>query len=564
MNIMTRFYIIALIAITAISAFPASRVELIRQKLEPLSGLMLVETGNECLSRNSCDTAFTAFSILHERFARPRTPDEKDSLAIALNGIGIVWFMKAEYGKAYIYFKKAEAAGSLSQQINALNNLASMYYYFRDIEKSHRYYTRAFRMAESLKDWNSMSIAALNLMNLEFENSKNGRVDPIYIKTVRGFKGRPDNSRTEYIEQTGFAMELVNKKEYGLAERAFANTLALTDSLYMPPRQKYNVLINMARTALFAGNGQRQLEYLNKADSIAEECESSELKIDIWGKLADYYDRHGEKNLSNHYRYRKYALSDSSFTALEMKRIYDVDLEMEAEKYERKINTLDVKLEWRGRWLLTLSIMLTLTVSLGLLTWKQNRTLKDKNRSLFKANCEIMEKTTMGMTCIESQANTAPIAVEPESGGSTATDPRSVDKALLARILKIMEQTEVICRNDFSLALLAELCGSNTRYVSSAINEGLGMNFPSLVNRYRIDVARRLLLDQSNSRYTLETIVERLGYKSRSSFSKTFKKFTGLSPSEFIKLAREKQNHTECQGNSDKADKDLIPPSDDI
>lgn len=542
---MTRFYIFALIALIAISAFPASRMELIRQKLEPLPSLKLVEKGNECLSRSACDTAFTVFSILHERFARPHTPEEKDSLAIALNGIGIAWFMKAEYGKAYRYFKKAEAAGSQSQQINALNNLASMYYYLRDIEKSHLYYTRAFRMAENLKDWNSMSTAVLNLMNLEFENSANGWINPIYIKTVRCFKDRPDNSRTEYIEQTGVAMELVNKKNYELAERTFANTMPLTDSLYMPPRQKYNVLINMARTALLAGNGQRQLEYLNKADSIAEECESAELKIDIWEKLADYYGRHGEKALSNHYRFRKYALSDSLFTASEMKRIYDVDLEMEAEKYENKINTLDVKLEWRGRWLLTLSIMLIITILLGLLIWKQNRSLKEKNRSLFKANCENMEKTTMEMTCIESEANTASAAVETESGGSTAPGPRSVDKVLQSSILKIMEQTEVICRNDFSLALLAELCGSNTRNVSTAINDGLGMNFPSLVNRYRIDIAKRLLLDQSNSRYTLETIVEKLGYKSRSSFSKTFKKYTGLSPSEFAKLAREKQNQTE-------------------
>ncbi|MDE6392843.1 MAG: AraC family transcriptional regulator, partial [Muribaculaceae bacterium] len=37
---------------------------------------------------------------------------------------------------------------------------------------------------------------------------------------------------------------------------------------------------------------------------------------------------------------------------------------------------------------------------------------------------------------------------------------------------------------------------------------------------------------------TIEAIVAELGFRSRSTFSKTFKRITGLSPSEFQRMAR--------------------------
>ncbi|MDE6459060.1 MAG: AraC family transcriptional regulator, partial [Muribaculum sp.] len=45
---------------------------------------------------------------------------------------------------------------------------------------------------------------------------------------------------------------------------------------------------------------------------------------------------------------------------------------------------------------------------------------------------------------------------------------------------------------------------------------------------------------------TMEAIVRNLGFKSRSTFSKTFKKLTGLNPSEFQRLSSNK-NYTDTR-----------------
>lgn len=59
------------------------------------------------------------------------------------------------------------------------------------------------------------------------------------------------------------------------------------------------------------------------------------------------------------------------------------------------------------------------------------------------------------------------------------------------------------------------------------------------MNEKRINVACKRLMDVENyGNLTIEAIVSDLGFKSRSTFSKTFKRFTGLTPGEFQRLAK--------------------------
>ena len=92
---------------------------------------------------------------------------------------------------------------------------------------------------------------------------------------------------------------------------------------------------------------------------------------------------------------------------------------------------------------------------------------------------------------------------------------------------------------EFSLDQLAELVGSNTKYVSQTINEAFGKNFSSYVNDYRVRKACRLLVEEGNSRLTVKAIGESAGFKSQSSFTSVFRKSTGLTPSIYQKMARE-------------------------
>ena len=65
--------------------------------------------------------------------------------------------------------------------------------------------------------------------------------------------------------------------------------------------------------------------------------------------------------------------------------------------------------------------------------------------------------------------------------------------------------------------------------------EGIGVNFSSFINGYRITKAKKLLVDTANGRYTIEGLAEMPGFKSKSNFNAAFKKFTGQTPSQYRK-----------------------------
>ncbi len=72
---------------------------------------------------------------------------------------------------------------------------------------------------------------------------------------------------------------------------------------------------------------------------------------------------------------------------------------------------------------------------------------------------------------------------------------------------------------------------TNRTYLSKAIHEILNTTFNSLINKYRIESARKMLADE-NQKLSIEGIAFSVGFSSKSTFNSAFKQFTGLTPSE--------------------------------
>jgi AraC-like DNA-binding protein len=69
--------------------------------------------------------------------------------------------------------------------------------------------------------------------------------------------------------------------------------------------------------------------------------------------------------------------------------------------------------------------------------------------------------------------------------------------------------------------------------VSQAINEGLKKTFYDLVNGSRVEEAKRLLLDPKNKNIKIMAVAFDSGFNSKTTFNTVFKKFTGLTPTDF-------------------------------
>ena len=101
------------------------------------------------------------------------------------------------------------------------------------------------------------------------------------------------------------------------------------------------------------------------------------------------------------------------------------------------------------------------------------------------------------------------------------------------KMIVLFEKDKIYLNPSLTLDFIAKELDTNRSYVSQVINECFDSNFYNLVNKYRIDEAVKMLQDEKFSNYSIEGIANSCGFASRSSFSSSFKKFTGKNPSDY-------------------------------
>lgn len=182
---------------------------------------------------------------------------------------------------------------------------------------------------------------------------------------------------------------------------------------------------------------------------------------------------------------------------------------------------------------------------------------RDKGRIPEGSGSEASPADQTGKTMPEARGNNtgnpptcqAGTPAEEESNDKKAYSSSRLDEetkmALVQRIQNVMENSSEYCQSDFDLNRLAELVGSNTSYVSQAINEYYHVNFRNLVNRYRIREAQIRLLDtRKYGHLKIKAIAESVGYKSMTNFIDLFKTATGMTPSVYQKMAQTQTSET--------------------
>lgn len=108
---------------------------------------------------------------------------------------------------------------------------------------------------------------------------------------------------------------------------------------------------------------------------------------------------------------------------------------------------------------------------------------------------------------------------------------------LAQQIINLIEKDQLYKEMGLSVNEVADKIGSQTYLVSQAINTCLGKNFFELINRYRVEEAKTLLKDSSKNYLSIVGIGFESGFNSKTSFNTSFKKYTGMTPSEFKKTS---------------------------
>lgn len=113
-----------------------------------------------------------------------------------------------------------------------------------------------------------------------------------------------------------------------------------------------------------------------------------------------------------------------------------------------------------------------------------------------------------------------------------------INKEVLHRqLLTLMTQEKIYLDPDVRLDMLAKKLNITHHQLSQFLNEHCNMRFNRFINSYRIEEAKNILI--LNPDANIIAIAYHVGFNSKSTFNKTFKEFTGQTPSDFKKLVQQ-------------------------
>lgn len=99
---------------------------------------------------------------------------------------------------------------------------------------------------------------------------------------------------------------------------------------------------------------------------------------------------------------------------------------------------------------------------------------------------------------------------------------------------KYMQEQQAYLNVDLKQSEVAVAIGYPTYLLSAIFTHYLKMGYYDFVNSYRVERFKQSVSEGKHKKYTLVTLAEKCGFKSKASFFRAFKKFTGSTPNEYI------------------------------
>lgn len=389
--------------------------------------------------------------------------------------------------------------------------------------------------------------------------------------------------RYKYVSSMYEGMMAMDAKDYEKAVRAFRQQLDfLTRPLRMNVRFRMFAYMNLAKALRENGKIHDAEDILHEALKLSFIFDVKDFRLQVLDNISNLHNRAGNEAKSIEYRVRYLGLKDSLVNYQQLASVSEMSMYNKMQQIDTELSEMrrrNAKLHTA----LGVGLVVVIMVIVILLTiFIRNRNLKRINRMLYKKNEERLEAEerisgllkeieelkgrdvsvegiianqneddNMVTEDIDTEKTSTETVNEINGDGDSQTGgeenckyrnsllDEDLKNVIMGKILKVMESSGEIYNPGFKSERLAELTGIKYKQISQVINEKTGNNFNVFLNEFRVKQACRIInTTEDASLFSIEGLANRVGFKSRNAFAMAFKKFTGLNPSEYLKIAR--------------------------
>lgn len=525
------------------------------KNLEKMSAEDLVLEGQRKVDEGNYEGALVFFTVASMRYDKNMPKED------------VVQVLKSNVGKWYIYFfayfdyVNAYKSLSMAQEIadkigydkaRIMLDFGCMYQTLSEqsddedlLKKSYDYYVNSFNMAERENDCNTLNMAFSNMLQLSVQLDTMSEMGQFMQRLCVVNEKNGHESQTFTFDKLFYAgMLKVQNKDWAGALDVF-NSPEMKAAVCSKGMERYAMIRCFICSQIycnFPGKRDDALNELKRAEAIADSAGFRDARVEVYRKLADFYKTVGKEDHAIDYQHRFFALKDSmlnyrvgaaigEFTYL--KKVEQVEQDIEVMKHRRTIQNR----------VIAVGVCVIIAILLFLFFLKRkNMKLKSLNETLYKKNKLLLEQEESARKA-QAAVSEEGILIEAERNAVKymRSDLNDEEKEQIFRSIETaIRSTDEVYSPDFSVNRLSELTGYTYRHISQVINEKTGDNFNTYINECRIKEACRRIQHQSGyTSLTVEAIANSVGFRARSSFIAAFKKFTGMTPSQYLKIARE-------------------------
>lgn len=513
------------------------------QTWEHMTSRQLLDQGFDYMERDEhYDSMAVCYSIVANRYyEHPDDEETQKNAILAFNSLGFIYrVFYHEYPKSYSQYliaKKIATDNHLDEilpeiNLNIVNLNRSRYVLeandgYRDTLISQ--YREVFYDAIDKGIYSVITLCMMNIVSLANEDSLEHTIVN-EMDTFDRIVFPPEEQTPQYryaqIQLRGARKFMQKDYEGALDVYEGLLDMEVVKNRTIQEVHEFNYHVMRATAFMVMKRYDDMMGEINVMERLGRTSKTPECIMSAYHAKLQFYDKlvpHPDS--CKKYQLEYLLMKDSLLNRKKLNTLKETEFLFQLNVANEQIRTQIVEQRTQRTVMRVVGAVAVLLALVGLVLWRSFRSVKRKNEQLYEKNLELLD------------AMQEKKEMKQKYQGVYMSD--ETKETLLQKIISVMETDDGIYDADFSLSRLAGLVGADHHYVSQVINEKQDHNFAALLNHYRISEACRRMNDVEHyGHLTIEAIAAGVGFRSRSYFVKVFKEQTGLTPSSYLRLAK--------------------------